>query len=130
MDIINHQTQLIIQLFINLDMPDIVDYFDTKTPYILNKKAYEYAPYDIKLEESCPFGHNCFYKKTPILCSKNHQTRNKIIKQDEYIPTYICKYERPWRMLNNKPMRCENIYCWFSHLDGRCNYINIKTIDC
>jgi hypothetical protein len=126
MDIINHQTQLIIQLFINLDMPDIINYFDVKTPYILNKKEYEYAPYDIILEKFCPYGNKCLYKKTPSQCYKNHQTINKIIKKNEYIPTYICKYERPWRKINDKPIRCQNINCWFSHFEGRKEIIASK----
>jgi hypothetical protein len=26
-------------------------------------------------------------------------------------------------VFNNKIMRCENINCWFSHLEGRCEYM-------
>jgi hypothetical protein len=129
MNILNHQTFLIKQLFINLDMPDVIKYFDIKTPYNLSYATIEKAPYDIILEESCPYGYKCLYKKTPIFCYKNHQTILKVIKKNEIIPKYLCKYERPWRQLNNKQMRCENINCWFSHLEGRRNNIAIKIID-
>ncbi len=121
---INHQTLLIKQLFINLDMPDMINYFDIKTPYNLSNSILENAPYDLILEEPCPYSYKCLYKKTPLYCSKNHQTKKTIIKKYENIPKYLCRYERPWRKLNDKPMRCENKNCWFSHLEGRC--YNIK----
>jgi hypothetical protein len=120
---INHQTLLIKQLFISLDMSDMISYFHIKTPFNLSNLYTENAPYDIILEEPCPYGHKCLYKKTPSLCYKNHQTKNKIIKKGESIPKYLCKYERPWKQLNNKPMKCANINCWFSHLENRCNII-------
>jgi hypothetical protein len=132
MDIINHQSILINQLFMMLDMIDAIYEFNLTTPYNIYRQTCiknEYAPYDIILEEPCPFGNKCLYKKTPIFCSKNHQTIIKHIKQNEIIPKYLCKYERPWRKLNGKPMRCDNINCWFSHLEGRCDIIAIKTID-
>jgi hypothetical protein len=125
MDIINHQTLLIKQMFINLDMPDVVNYFENRTPFGLSNNRFETPPYDIVLQEPCTYGLKCLYKKTPLLCSKNHQTNKLMIKKDELIPKYLCKYERPWRLLNDKPMRCKNKYCWFSHLEGRNDNINI-----
>ncbi len=80
----------------------------------------EYAPYDLELEEECKMGFNCIFKTNPRICYKNHQGLNKI-KKFYYIPHYLCKYERPWKLVKdtNKPMKCDNINCWFSHLKGR-----------
>ena len=128
MDIINHQSILIDQLFKMLGMKDVIKEFDIITPFNLSSSIVEFAPYDIILEDPCPFGNKCLYKKTPLLCSKNHQTKIKILKKQEIIPKYLCKYERPWKTLNNKPMRCQNIYCWFSHLEGRKEFITCKHI--
>jgi hypothetical protein len=102
-----------------LDMEDALIDFYKNTPYnnYLNYK--EYAPCNLLLETPCDYENVCFYKKEPLSCCKNHQTKNTIIQQGEQIPKYLCKYERPWKYLNGYPMRCLNINCWYSHLSGR-----------
>ncbi len=96
-------------------------------PYnITNNKNWriERCLVNMELEEECQFGINCPNKKIPFLCPKNHQGLNKIYYTNSIIPNLICKYERPWRILNNKSMRCQNKNCWFSHLKGRVDFIN------
>ena len=61
----------------------------------------EYAPYNLELEEECCMGSNCIFKNTPLICPKNHQGI-KQIKKFDYIPQLLCKYERPWKTINNK----------------------------
>ncbi len=126
-EIINQQTYLIKQLFNTLDMPDVIIEFNKLTPYKISNHHFhytEYAPYDIILEEPCIFGPQCIYKKTPYLCPRNHQNLGKIIKRGEIIPKYLCKYERPWRWLNGREMRCANNLCWFSHIKNHMYFIN------
>ncbi len=84
---------------------------------------YEYAPYDLILEDECSYGKYCTYKNNPLICSKNHHNINNIKKYDS-IPKKMCRYERPWKILNGYPMRCTNIKCWYSHLEGRSDSIN------
>ncbi len=111
-----HQFILISQLFKNLQLEDS----DTNlAPFNIRQDVlYEKAPYDLELEDECGFGIKCIFKKNPLICHKNHQGINKISKNN-YIPTLLCKYERPWKIYNNKSIKCNNIYCWFSHLKGR-----------
>lgn len=119
-EMINHQTFIIKQLFNILDMQDVIIDLNKQTPYNLsNNHKIEYAPYDIILQEPCNYGNGCFYKKTPYVCPKNHQTNEIIIKKGRIIPNYLCRYERPW-----KNMRCTNMNCWFSHLLHHMHYVN------
>jgi hypothetical protein len=126
-EMINQQTYLIKQLFNMLDMPDVIYEFEKKTPFNVsyqNLKYVEYAPYDIILEEQCIFGPRCLYKKNPLMCSLNHQNIGTIIKKGHIIPNTLCKYERPWKTLNGKKMRCTNQNCWFSHIKNHMLFIN------
>jgi hypothetical protein len=109
-----HQQILIKQLFKLLDM-DINNNINI---------YYDYAPYDLILEEECSNGKYCKNRKNPLNCSKNHHNINNIIKKNEPIPQKMCRYERPWKTLNGYPMRCTNIECWYSHLEGRSDSIN------
>ncbi len=115
----NNETIIIHNTFKMLEMDDAIYEFNKYTPYYLRYNNTEYAPYNLYLEESCDYGNNCFYKKDPLVCCKNHQTNNNIIVKEQILPNYLCKYERPWKNLNGYQMRCQNIYCWFSHLKGR-----------
>ncbi len=124
----DQQTLIIKQILLGLDMEDAFNHFIKTTPYYLSYNNYEYTPCDLILEESCPYGNNCLYKTTPLVCYKNHQLINKVIKKNQRIPNVICKYERPWKKLNGEPMRCQNIYCWFSHLKGRYDIIKNKSL--
>ena len=128
-EIINQQNHLIKQLFNMLDMPDVIYEFEKISPFNVlhySSKYIEYAPYDLILEEPCIFGPHCLYKKTPYLCPRNHQKLGKIIKKGSAVPKYLCKYERPWKILRdtNKPMKCNNVNCWFTHLKGRKEHLN------
>ncbi len=130
-EMINHQTFIIKQLFNMLDMKDVINELDKQTPYNLSNQntrlinnSIEYTPYDIILEEPCIYGYQCFYKKTPYMCPRNHQTTEIIIKKGEIIPKYLCKYERPWKKNNNQEMRCTNMNCWFSHIVNHMYYVN------
>jgi hypothetical protein len=119
-----HETLLIKQLFELLDMKDVFNDFYKFSPFKVSKNiSNDYAPYNLILEDTCKFGFLCLYKNNPKLCSKNHQNLKKKIKKGQSIPNLLCKYERPWKLLNGEEMRCKNINCWFSHLEGRCNYI-------
>jgi hypothetical protein len=93
---------------------------------------YEYTPYDLILEEECSNGKYCTNRHNPLMCSKNHHNINNIIKKYDRIPKKMCRYERPWKILNGYPMRCTNIKCWYSHLEGRSYSINyyINTNNC
>ncbi len=98
-----------------------IDEFNKKiAPYNNNSLYNEYAPYDLELEEECKQGVYCIFKNSPSICPKNHQGLNKI-KKYYHLPSLLCKYERPWKLTKdtNKPMICNNINCWFSHLKGR-----------
>ncbi len=116
--IIREQMSVIKQMLNTLDMGDAVNDFEKQTPHNLKESSYEYTPCDLILEEKCCFGNACLYKKEPLTCSKNHQSLFPFIRKNTLIPNKICKYERPW-----KNIRCTNIYCWYSHLKGRSNYI-------
>jgi hypothetical protein len=109
-----HQQILINQLLKTLDINPLAD----------NHISYEYAPYDLILEEECSNGKYCNHRRNPLICSKNHHNINNIIKQFEHIPKKMCRYERPWKILNGYPMRCTNSECWYSHLEGRSDSIN------
>ncbi len=122
------ETQFIYSILKHIDCEDILIDFNKSTPYILYNNYVEYAPYDLILEKACIYQNNCFYKKIPTVCCKNHQSFNTIIKQYQQLPNYLCKYERPWKTLNGYQMRCQNIYCWFSHLQGRNEIIEYKNI--
>ena len=109
-------------------MDDVIRDFYKTTPFRLEFKIKDFTPYNLVLEEPCPYGNNCFYKKNPLICNKNHQTNATIILEYSQIPNYICKYERPWIILpNGKEMRCQNKYCWFSHLKGHYEIISKTT---
>lgn len=99
---------------------NIDDYNKKLAPYNNNFSYNDYAPYDLELEEECKMGCNCIFKNTPLICHKNHQGL-KNIKKHQFISPLLCKYERPWKIIKEtrKPMRCNNINCWFSHLKGR-----------
>ena len=111
-------------------IPNHNDSSDTK--YININKKYiceaECAEYDIILEESC--SPKCKYKTEPLICAKNHRINdeyypnNSIIKKGQLIPSHMCKYERPWKIFQGHPLRCNNIKCWFSHISGRIDHIN------
>jgi hypothetical protein len=119
-----HETHLIKQLFESLDMIDVFYDFYKLSPYRISINiSNEYAPYTLILEENCKFGYQCLYKKNPKLCAKNHQHLGKNIKKGQPIPNLLCRYERPWKVLNGEKMRCKNINCWYSHLEGRCEFI-------
>ncbi len=122
----NEETQFIYSILKNIDCEDIMIDFNKSTPFDLYKNDIEYAPYDLILEKSCINQNNCFYKKVPLVCYKNHQSFNTIIKKGQQIPKYLCRYERPWKSLNGYQMRCQNIHCWFSHLQGRKQFIEYK----
>ncbi len=114
----NEQFMNITQIFKTLN---IYTHENKIAPYnIQSFSSYELAPYDLELEEECCMGINCIFKNIPLICSKNHQSLMKI-KKNSNIPSYLCKYERPWKIMtdSNKPMKCNNINCWFSHLKGR-----------
>jgi hypothetical protein len=115
----NDETQFIYSILKHIDCEDSMIDFNKSTPFELYNNNYEYAPFDLVLEKSCINQNNCFYKKVPLECYKNHQSFNTIIKQGHIIPKYLCKYERPWKSLHGYQMRCQNIHCWFSHLQGR-----------
>ncbi len=115
----------IYNLLKTLDIEDaFIDYtkfapFNFKNLYYL-----EISPFNLLLEEPCDYKNECFYKKEPLVCCKNHQTIDRFIMSGQEIPKYLCKYERTWKLLNGYPMRCQNIHCWFSHLSGRRQIIN------
>ncbi len=116
----NDQFMLISDIVKVLDIFEInnnIAPFNTK-PMLLS----EYAPYDLELEEECFMSSTCIFKTIPSICPKNHQGL-PTIKKNYYLPSLLCKYERPWRTCNNKPIKCNNINCWFSHLKGRKNHI-------
>jgi hypothetical protein len=105
---------------------DIEDHCHKIAPYTNRTLIYnEYAPYDLVLEEECSMGINCIFKNTPLICPKNHQGLAPIKKYFN-IPSLLCKYERPWKTLRdtNKPMKCNNVNCWFSHLKGRKEHLH------
>jgi hypothetical protein len=122
--------------FKNNYIPNHTDLLDTKYINSSNKKYIyetEYAEYDIILEESC--SPKCQYKTEPLICAKNHRINNEypnnsIIKKGQLIPSHMCKYERPWKIYQGYPLRCNNIKCWFSHISGRIDHINyLKTLN-
>jgi hypothetical protein len=117
-NIIKEQMFLIKQIFNTLDMNDIVNDFEKQTPHITKNTSNEYTPCDLILEEKCIFGNACLYKKDPLSCSKNHQSLFPFIRKNTIISNKVCKYERPW-----KNMLCTNMNCWYSHLKGRCKYV-------
>jgi hypothetical protein len=86
----------------------------------------EHAQYDIELEEMCQYGLYCPHKNNPIKCPLNHHSMNKVIKKYEVIPNLFCRYEREWKTMNGKPMRCLNPNCWYNHGKGRANIIRNK----
>jgi hypothetical protein len=126
-----------IESFKNNYIPNHTNLSDTKNINNSNKKYVyetEYAEYDIILEESC--SPKCQYKTEPLICAKNHRINdeyypnNNIIKKGQLIPSHMCKYERPWKIYQGYPLRCNNIKCWFSHISGRIDHINyLKTLN-
>jgi len=86
----------------------------------------EHAQYDIELEEMCQYGLYCPHKNNPLKCSLNHHSMSKVIKKFEVIPNLFCRYEREWKTMNDKPMRCLNPNCWYNHGKGRANIIRNK----
>jgi hypothetical protein len=93
---------------------------------INNNNYKEHAQYDIELEEMCQYGLYCPHKNDPIKCPLNHHSMNKVIKKYEIIPNLFCRYEREWKIMNDKPMRCLNPNCWYNHGKGRANIIRNK----
>lgn len=120
---INNQIDILKLTFNMLDMHDVVNDFYKETPYYSNSLMTEYAHCDMVLEEICCYGTKCLYKNNPLICPKNHQLLLKTIKKNTIIPKQLCKYERPW-----KNMKCINIYCWYAHLKGRSQYMEILKI--
>jgi hypothetical protein len=120
-----HQRIITIQMLKMLDLYEKEYESHTNAPYNINyKNTHEIAPYTLVLEEDCPFGNMCIYKKIPLICSRNHQKLGKYIIKNTIIPNYLCKYERPWKKnLNGLPMYCTNNKCWFSHLKGRVDFL-------
>jgi hypothetical protein len=120
MQIYNDQALIINQTFKIMGMEEIIYDFNKPAPYNLNLRYHEYAPFNILLEDSCPYGNNCFDKRNPHICYKNHQTVVSVLMKYSLIPNFLCRYERPWKKLQDgTEMRCTNKYCWFSHLKGR-----------
>jgi hypothetical protein len=78
----------------------------------------EYAPEELFLEEECPEGTKCPNGKHPDKCPKNHHRLGDKIKQGAKLPHFFCKWERPW-----KQMRCRSYKCFYSHLDGRREFL-------
>lgn len=117
---------MIYNLLKTLEIEDAIIDYNKYAPFNLNRTYYtEYAPYNLVLEETCFYKNECFYKKDPLSCCKNHQLTDVMIMKNQQIPKFLCKYERPWKLLNGYPMRCQNIYCWLSHLSGRKEILNI-----
>jgi hypothetical protein len=117
---------MIYNILKTLNIEDTLLDFNKFTQYKSNSYLFELAPYDLLLEDFCEYGYFCFYKRDPQSCCKNHQTNNSIIMRGTELPNYLCKYERPWRFLNGYPMRCQNIYCWYSHLAGHKNNLQFN----
>ncbi len=116
----NDETINIYNLLKTLEMDDAFIDYKKYAPFNLKNNYYlEIAPYNLLLEDICEYKNECFYKKEPLVCCKNHQINDLFIMKGQPIPKYLCKYERPWKTLNGYPMRCQNIHCWFSHLFGR-----------
>ena len=109
------------QLFKTLNIENLCSKI---APYNNIPMFYEYAPYDLELEEECFMGFYCIFKNTPSICPKNHQGLIEIKKNTKIHPL-LCKYERPWKVNKDETqMKCNNITCWFSHLKGRKEHIN------
>jgi hypothetical protein len=72
----------------------------------------------------CQYGLYCPHKNNPIKCPLNHHSMSKVIKKYEVIPNLFCRYEREWKTINNKPMRCMNPNCWYNHGKGRAKIIH------
>ena len=127
MDIDIHQKIITIQMLKMLDLYENDYESNTNAPYnisIKNNFSNDKAPYTLILEEDCPFGQYCQYKKIPLLCPKNHQNLGRYIIKYTIVPNLLCKYERPWKKNENGlPMYCTNLKCWFSHLRGRIQFI-------
>ena len=120
MEIFNREFILINQSFKMMGIEEIISDFYKPSPYTLNSRYHDYAPCNLELEEACPYGNYCFDKRNPRECYRNHQTSRLIIPVYSLIPSILCRYERPWKKLSNgEKMRCQNKYCWFSHLKGR-----------
>jgi hypothetical protein len=88
-----------------------------------------YLPYDILLEEKCPQGLFCPYKTNPIKCPLNHhdvKSENNILRKGALVPGLLCRYERPWKIVNGEPVLCQNSQCWYNHFKGRVQRINSK----
>lgn len=93
----------------------------------INNNTYkEYAQHNIELEEMCQYGLYCPHKNNPLKCPLNHHSMSKVIKKYEIIPNLFCRYEREWKTMNDKPMRCLNPNCWYNHAKGRKTIIRDK----
>ena len=107
-----------------------------KSPDILNivkqtsgRNNNGFAKCDMILEENCIYGTKCPNINNPLMCSLNHFNLGKIIKMNDLIPIELCRYERPWIIVNGGTSHCTNIKCYFSHLNKRKKYIDyIKKI--
>ncbi len=88
---------------------------------------YKYVlPCDILLEDNCPLGLFCQHKTNPIKCPFNHhdiKSENNILCKGTLLPVLLCRYERPWKLSNGKPVVCMNPNCWYNHFKGRVNRI-------
>ena len=93
---------------------------------INNSNYKEHSQYDIELEDICQYGLYCPHKNDPIKCPLNHHSMNKVIKKYEIITNLFCRYEREWKTMNDKPMRCMNPNCWYNHGKGRAKIIRSK----
>jgi len=95
----------------------------------ISSKYNGFAQSEIILEENCAHGDKCPNINNPLICPFNHFNLGKLIKLNDPIPIQLCKYERPWIIINGLPSHCTNIKCYFSHLHKRKKYIDfIKEI--
>jgi hypothetical protein len=79
------------------------------------------APINIKLENMCKYGYNCYNKYNPLRCGHNHHNIgniDNIIEIGTQIPDRLCPKERPW-----ENVRCCDTKCNLEHCLGRVPYI-------
>lgn len=121
-----------VKSILELKKPDILHQIALhKSPDILKiikqvggKYNNGFAKCDMILEENCIYGDKCPNINNPLLCSLNHFNLGTIIKMNEIIPVELCRYERPWIIVNGISSHCTNIKCYFSHLNKRKKYID------